>query len=458
MDKLLTFFAHKFAGISSDDPKSIEVRNAVDSLHERVVFEGYMPSRLFVLAQKAPESLSNIPMVVLNQCDWETAYGPKSKTALHVLAGDQNGSRIKQLNLPPRAWNLVDDYGYRPMDLAAKSGSLGHLVDHPDFLRLYLQPNHAGTSPLHLSFQNLTFLKVSEDRLDSQWAALADEQGMNPIHHAAANGNLRFIPESWKTKDLFAIEDNSGRTAYHHAAKDGRIAEIRSELLTSEEMNKPDAEGYTPILLAATRSDFNPVRRFFTEKSVTSRAANGDFTLLHIFKSQQTALLEPEFLKKEHLARIGPDGSNCLHKAMQRLFLIQKVPKEEIHTSDLELEDAEGNNAFHLGAQNGTLIALDSKHLTARTLSRGPANHSPLAIALTTIGLFPKGCGADLLAKLKAAKHPSLSPNHPALRKILSEHETGREILESWKIHHSERVRKLAKIAKGFERGKDLQR
>lgn len=94
---------------------------------------------------------------------------------------------------------------------------------------------------------------------------IANHQGMTPLMLAAEMNNFLCIDALLENGALIDSQDNQGRTALFHAAqhrKNGHGA-IISLLANNADVNMPDEQGWTPLMIAVARGDVQTIERLF---------------------------------------------------------------------------------------------------------------------------------------------------------------------------------------------------
>jgi ankyrin repeat protein len=131
---------------------------------------------------------------------------------------------------------------------------------------------------------------------------LQEYRGNNLYHFAAYNGHLDQIPKELLTEENLLKPDNDRGSCLHFAAREGHLDQIPKELLTAENLLKHDRWGKTCLHYAA------------------------DYGHLH--------QIPKELLTAENLLKTDNEGWTCLHFAARNGHLGQ-IPKELLTAENL---------------------------------------------------------------------------------------------------------------------------
>ncbi|KAJ0103035.1 hypothetical protein Patl1_04340 [Pistacia atlantica] len=266
---------------------------------------------------------------------WFPGTSPQGNTALHIAARLGNESVVKKiLTLQPSFLNERNQNCETPVHIAARMGKIG-------VIKIFLNAteqisrtkDNEDNTPLHNAVRNhnrkLAFMLTNKDpepiqylnkanqsplsiAIDAQVTHIAaidnskmvrhlaneddslvyqgDRDGLTPIHLAAKNGQivvLKMLIEFYP--DVFELLENKKRNILHVAAENGQ-ADIVKYILALPEMedliNSPDADGNTPLHLAAIKFRNYVIYILSTSPRVTiSGTNNGKKTALEIAQS-----------------------------------------------------------------------------------------------------------------------------------------------------------------------------
>lgn len=94
---------------------------------------------------------------------------------------------------------------------------------------------------------------------------IANHQGMTPLMLAAEMNNFLCIDALLENGALIDSQDNQGRTALFHATqyRENGHGAIISLLANNSDVNMPDEQGWTPLMIAVARGDVETVGRLF---------------------------------------------------------------------------------------------------------------------------------------------------------------------------------------------------
>jgi hypothetical protein len=167
------------------------------------------------------------------------------------------------------------------------------------------------------------------------------------------NNNLKkYTPKQIEHGMLQKLE---GKNLYTLAAEKGHLDKIPKELLTQENLAKPDGYNLTCLHWAAVTGHLDQIpKEILTEENLL-QPNSFNRTCLHLAaKSGHLDQIAKEVLTKENLLLPDDGGLTCLHWATEYGHLAQ-IPKELLTTENLIKPDTDGNTCLHWAALNGYL-------------------------------------------------------------------------------------------------------
>jgi ankyrin repeat protein len=173
-----------------------------------------------------------------------------------------------------------------------------------------------------------------------------ERNGRNLYHEAALKGHLDLIPKELLTAENLLKPDEDGQTCFHFAASRGHLGQIPQELLTNRNLHLPDQYGWNGFQLAAANKHLHQIpKELLTEE-----------TLIQLL-TEETHSLEGE-------------GQRFIHLLAQKGSLDQ-IPKEILMNGELlkeKYEDQWGQSWLHSAAEYGHLDQVPREILTEETL------------------------------------------------------------------------------------------
>ncbi|KAI3387547.1 hypothetical protein SNEBB_006262 [Seison nebaliae] len=251
------------------------------------------------------------------------------------------------------------------------------------------------------------------DQLAEQLACQTVNDGNNLVHLAAKKGHVDVLNHLlMDLKCDYKISNNLKQNIFHILAIEGNLDGIRLLLTLKADPELVDAEGRTPIHLAAEYGHNDVINYLIDEFkcNVTSRAADGS-TLMHIASERghlNTALL---FMKRGIALHMpNKDGAVCLHAAAK--YGHYTIVRALLHKgANIDSRTKDDLTPLHLAVENDNVevVQLLLGSGAKVQIQCGSAKESPLHSAA-------KQCGS-----LKSAEMLLKSGANPNMRKVNGE-------------------------------------
>lgn len=168
---------------------------------------------------------------------------------------------------------------------------------YPDIIKR--AEDQLGWTPLHYAALrgNLEATQLLMQR-DSSVSYILDKSGMSALHVAAYAGHTDVMEEMIRCRpDICDLVNHYGQTALHAAVLGGRTNVIMHSLSMSklaELINEADADGNTPLHLAAIKKNPEIIRALTGDPRVDTIATNRKF-------SQATTFVLARILENRYL-------------------------------------------------------------------------------------------------------------------------------------------------------------
>jgi ankyrin repeat protein len=227
--------------------------------------------------------LNDIPTELLTEENLllRDEYG---ETSFHKAAWNGKISKIPAQFLTEKNLLQEDDDGDNCFHYSAEKGFIADIPKAFLTVKNLLTPNKFGNTSFHTAAEYGNFPQIPSQFLTSDTVGISNENGETLLHYASKYGNLPQIPREFLTEEAltkqdkkhgntclhhiakkeqlpllppnidpkaFLIENKSGKNCLHICAYYGRLKHLPQELLTLENLTKPNREGETPLHKAA---------------------------------------------------------------------------------------------------------------------------------------------------------------------------------------------------------------
>jgi ankyrin repeat protein len=174
------------------------------------------------------------------------------------------------------------------------------------------------------------------------------------LWEAIENSNLeKYTPKQIKEGML---QDKHGWNLYHKASQNGHLGQIPKELLTAENLLKPNGRGDTCLHLSAYYGHLRqiPQELLTAENLLRTNRQGGGTCLNDAARKGHLDQIPKELLTAENLLQANENGKTCLHIAAFYGHLDQ-IPREVLTAENLLKPDNYSHTCLHYAARNGHL-------------------------------------------------------------------------------------------------------
>ena len=195
--------------------------------------------------------LESIPTELINQkaVDNITLDG---QSIIHYAAYGGCLNKIPQYLLTKEAFSLQDDKKETPLHKAAKSGNIKNVPREFLTADLLAIRNYLNETVIHFVALGDKLENLPPKILTKEFLRSRDKNAGTPFQNAARAGNIKFLLDKLEHTD-FLYEDKDGQNLFHLTAKGNCLHHLPKEMLTKDNLFKPNAQGETPLNIISIR-------------------------------------------------------------------------------------------------------------------------------------------------------------------------------------------------------------